>query len=531
MDGGGTEQVDLRPYLQAFWRRKWLFLAVFLSLPALVYAVSTQIEKTYEAEVTLQVRATSVDAPLFSDQVSVSSSSLAAATELITTTAVARQAQSELGGGGNPRALLSQIEVAPLPTASGESSDLLAISATANDPRRAAAIANAFARAVDRIRAQSAVQQINQTIARLEEQQGDPEVSGDPAAQQALAEQLQELRGIRAAQQNNAETIEPAFPPGEPVAPNPMRNTALAMVLSLLLGLGAVGLAERLDKRLRKPEELEPLVGAPLLSAIPDSAFPGRAPHPGAVREAFQTLQASLTYFNVDKPLKSVMVTSPTRGDGKTTVSTYLAIALARDGKDVVLIDGDMRRPQAAARVGVNADRGLSEVLVGKATLEETLVDVDAEDGRMRVLPSGATPPNPGRLMGSESFAAMLTELTGMCDIVVVDTPPMLTVSDAVPLLERVSGTVLTAQVGHTDRDAVERMAQIIEKARGALLGAVATGVRAGGLHGYYGYGYYSDDYGDSTPDASGNGAGATPAENGTGGGFLSGARRRLTRK
>ena len=108
----------------------------------------------------------------------------------------------------------------------------------------------------------------------------------------------------------------------KPISPAPRRNTALAAVVSLLLALGAVVLRERLDRRVRDPNELEPLLGTPLLSVIPRAAFPGRRPAAGPVREAFRTLAASLVYFNIDRPLATVMISSPTKGDGKTTVTT-----------------------------------------------------------------------------------------------------------------------------------------------------------------------------------------------------------------
>ncbi len=202
------------------------------------------------------------------------------------------------------------------------------------------------------------------------------------------------LQSAQAQAKNTTEVVQPATPPSTQLSPRPLRNTLLATIVSLLLALGAVYLLERLDRRLREANELEPLLGVPLLSEIPSAAFPALAPAPGIVREAFSTLAASLVYFNLERPLASVLVTSPTQGDGKTTVATHLAIALARSGQDVILVEQDLRHPQVALRLGIAPVTGLSEVLTNQAGLSESLVGVgvgEGEEGRLRVLvPDGA---------------------------------------------------------------------------------------------------------------------------------------------
>ena len=219
--------------------------------------------------------------------------------------------------------------------------------------------------------------------------------------------------------------MEPAYPSEAPVSPKPRRNTLLALVASLLLAAGLVPLLDRLDRRIREPAQLEPIVGAPLLATVPEASFPGHVPG-NAVREAFQTLRASLTYFNIDRTLKSVMVTSPARGDGKTTVATYLALALAQDERNVILIDADMRKRQVATRLGVDDSVafGLESVLIGDASAEDAMVEVDAGGGKLRVIPCINPPPNPAVLLGSHKMRTLLSELSDDADIVVLDTPP-----------------------------------------------------------------------------------------------------------
>jgi capsular exopolysaccharide synthesis family protein len=280
------------------------------------------------------------------------------------------------------------------------------------------------------------------------------------------------------------------------------------VIVALLLAFGAVALAQGADRKIRDPSELEELTGKPLLSAVPRSAF-GDEPNDGAAEEAFQTLRASLTYFNVDREVKSVLITSPAQGDGKTTVATNLARAMARAGKDVILVDADLRRPQVAWRFHVPGAAGLGGVLVAETGLAQAFVEPEADTlaGRLRVLPAGPPPPNPSELLSSQRMTRLLVKLMGMCDLVIVDSTPLLTVSDSLPLVEVVSGTVLIARVNETSKDAVKRLQNVIANAGGTLLGSVATGTAATALYGGYGYGYRQDASGAST-----NGAGRTSA-------------------
>src|SRR5581483_5382708 len=161
------------------------------------------------------------------------------------------------------------------------------------------------------------------------------------------------------------------------------------------------------------------------------------------------------------------------------------------DGRKVIAVDCDLRRPQLAKRLGV-ADKvnfGLDSVLIDRRGLNEALVDVEVEGGSLRLLPGGA-PPNPSVLLGSDRMRSVLSELREMADMIVLDTPPLMAVSDAIPLQEQVSGTVLVARVDHTSRDGIRKAINYISTAGGRLLGFVGTGVQLGGVAGYDAYGY-----------------------------------------
>jgi capsular exopolysaccharide synthesis family protein len=482
MERSPGAQPDLRSVVDALWRRRWLFLGILVSIPVVVYLVSTRIVEKYETDAIVSTAVQQFEVPGVSTGALSSSGSEEV---LINSEEVKAAAAEELGGsvGGS-------IAAEPLTTTGGTTTGLLQLTATAGSGQRAADIADAYASAIDKVRTRESVKAIDRAMAKLEAQAD--EVT-DPATDAEIASQLQSLRAARGAARESTETILAARVPDSPISPNPKRNTALAAVVALLLALGIVVVRERLDRRLRDPDELEPLLGTPLLSVIPNAAFPGARPADTTVREAFRTLAASLVYFNIDRPLASVMVASPTKGDGKTTVAVYLAIALARDGQNVVLIDADMRHPRVAVRLGIESEVGLSDVLSNQAELNNALIEIDVGDGRLRVLASGSRPPNPARLLSSRRVGSLLASLSEQVDIVIIDTPPLLTVSDAVPLLEKVSGTIVVAKVGSTSRDALERMRQVIETAAGNNLGAVATGSGKAGLYGY-GAEYYEED-------------------------------------
>jgi capsular exopolysaccharide synthesis family protein len=172
-----------------------------------------------------------------------------------------------------------------------------------------------------------------------------------------------------------------------------------------------------------------------------------------------------------------------------------LSLALARAGRDVILIDADMRRPAAAARLGVDPEAsGLGQVLTGQVRLDEVLVEHDLGDqsgpGKLRILPPGPPPPNPSELIASQRMRELLKELEQQSDLVVLDTNPLLSVSDSLPLLDAVSGIVIVGRLNGTSKDAVRRLQRTIANAHGTMLGVVATNSVAGRIYGGYGYGY-----------------------------------------
>ena len=471
---------DPREFFRIVWRRKWLILLCVILIPLAVYIYSDRLTKSFESRAIVQVQNTATDSGLFVDQdLPTGTANTAKIAALVGTSGVADETARLMGEP--PGSLRGQISATD-----DQDTGFITLTATAGSGQRAAEIANAVARALRVTRQEAGIKRVDASIANVEKELAKlPQ--GEELQRSQLSERLQGLRALRAAQSENTQVIEAAGVPNAPVSPNPRRNAILAFVLALLLAAGAVTLAERLDRRLHDSRDLERLTGTPLLAQIPASAFPGVAPDP-QLPIIFQTLRDSLTYFNVDQRLASLLVISPLKGDGKTSVSTNLAVAFARAGKQVILVDADLRSPQVATRMGTPGQPGLSELISGNSDIHESLFEIEPFGSYLRVLPGGSIPPNPSEMLGSARMSTILAELSEMSDLVIIDSAPVLVVSDAFPLFEQVAGIVSVSRLEQTPREAITRATEVAVSAGGRVLGTVATGSKQPGDG--YGYGY-----------------------------------------
>ncbi len=370
--------------------------------------------------------------------------------------------------------------------------NFITITANAGNPNQAAAIANAFAHALNvnenddtepRSRPRSRT-----TRGRSRGSPHEPELRVTTAAVAGRGNSPK-------ASANGITEINPAVPNDTPTGPHPKRAAELGLVIGILLSFGALMLLDSLDRRLRSPDDLEEFTNLPLLAAIAPSAFARELETTPVDEEAFQTLRTSLTYFTVDKKVRSVLVTSPGEQEGKSTVAVRLALTCARAGLDVLLVDADLRRGGATAKLGLQPKLSLGLVLAEERPVETVLLDwpLGPDDtGRLRVLPAGPPPPNPAALLSSDAMRRLIQTLEDRADLVIIDTPAALAVSDAVPLMQRVSGIVLIARMNRSSRDTVRRLQKIIIAAHGNLLGAVATGVISGPGYERYTHTYYA---------------------------------------
>ncbi len=483
-----TGTKDLLGYLRVVWRWKFLILFFVVAAPAVAYVLELGKPNVYQSSALVGVNSTIVNASVLNSSGSFQTTNVTAIADLVTTSPVADLAAGLMKPPANPAQITGEV------SATGDvTTNFIRITATDRSPQRAAAIANAFAQAISKHLQQSAVSEITTTVKGLQLQLSH--LSKTDATRPALQQQLNQLIASKKTQGGEAAILQAATPSSTPSGPHRRRAIELGLLIGILLAIGAVALAESGDRRLRTPEDLEGFTQLPLLAAIAPSAFSGSLMTGPLDDEAFQMLRTALMYFNVDAPLTSVMVTSPGEKDGKTTVATRLALAAAQAGLNVVLVDGDLRRAQVSAKLGIQHRAGLGSVLAGSLPLSEALHEYAVEgtmEGRLLVLPAGHPPPNPSALLSSNRALDMLRELGADHDLVIIDTPAALAVSDPVPLMRHVSGIVMVARMNRSSRQTVRRLRKIIDQAHGKLLGVVATGVSAGPGYEHYHPTYYA---------------------------------------
>ncbi|MEH1124647.1 polysaccharide biosynthesis tyrosine autokinase [Micromonospora sp. CPCC 206061] len=280
-----------------------------------------------------------------------------------------------------------------------------------------------------------------------------------------------------------------------PVTPRPMRNLALAAVLGLLVGAGGAALRELRDSTVKTVEVLQHLISAPVLAVVPFEAAAKKSPlivegHAQSGRaEAFRRLRTNLQFVDVDRPVKVIVVTSSLPEEGKSTTAVNLAIAFAEAGHRVLLIEADLRRPRVAHYLGLEGAVGLSNVLAGQVKFDEVLQKWGRRE--LFVMASGFTPPNPSELLGSRNMSNLLATQREEFDVTIIDTPPLLPVTDAAVVAASADGAVLVTRSGKTAQASLKTAADALRAVDARLLGGLLNMQPGGGDSGYYYYQNY----------------------------------------
>jgi non-specific protein-tyrosine kinase len=293
--------------------------------------------------------------------------------------------------------------------------------------------------------------------------------------------------------------VRPADLPQTPVRPRTRLNLALGLLLGLAVGVAAALLRETLDKSIKSIEDVQATLGLPTLGVI---GYDPRTPkHPLVVQdkpdspraEAFRQLRTNLQFVDIDRAPRSIVVTSSLPEEGKTTTTCNLAISLMQAGLRVVLIEGDLRRPRLAEYMGLEGSIGVTDVLIGRAALDDVLQPWGA--GGLQILASGPIPPNPSELLGSDHMSQLIRDLERRTDLVLIDAPPLLPVTDGAVLSKVASGAILVVRSGRTTREQVTRAFETLHAVDAHLFGVVLNMAATKGPDAYrygYGYGYYS---------------------------------------
>lgn len=364
--------------------------------------------------------------------------------QLATTPAVLDPVTEELGLPTSGRELAHHVSAqSPLDTV------IIEISATNADPQRAADIANAVAG------------QLSETVEEL-----TPTTSKQRSAV-------------------DIQTISPASVPGAPASPNTKFLTATGLALGLLLGVLIAVLIRLLDTRIRDRRDLAQVSDAPLLGVVPRwrgsrrRAQVAMTRDPGGRRaEAYRSVRSNLEFVATTDGASALVITSARQGQGKTTTAVNLALALAEQKKRIVLVDADLRRPALAEIGQLDGSRGLTTVLVGRASIDDVVQRWGSSS--LDVITSGLVPPNPLQLVDSQGMFDFLRELRLRYDVVVLDSPPLLAVADATVLSKHVDGAIVTASSGRTRRPELGRALDALAVARANVIGIILTRARTG---------------------------------------------------
>ena len=293
----------------------------------------------------------------------------------------------------------------------------------------------------------------------------------------------------------------PAVPPALPISPTPIKDALLAAVVGLMIAGSGVFLVEFLDDTIRDPDEITRRWGVPVLGTIisyphdQDTLITAKEPR-SPITEAFRSLRTNLQFAGVNVPIHTILVTSPSPQDGKTTVVANLGSVIAQGGRKVVVVDADLRRPRVHKVLGVSNRNGLSnQFLRVQDHLNGSVKPTEVEG--LNVVTSGNLPPNPSELLGSVRMTDILSELAGKFDTVLLDAPPLLAVTDALVLAPAVDGVLIVVKPTITRRAALKNMLDQLRQVKANVLGIVLNDVKISRsrYYNYHGY-YYSRKYG-----------------------------------
>jgi capsular exopolysaccharide synthesis family protein len=503
---GGAPQQDLtlRDYLAPILARRWLVLGCVILLTGAVFAWYSTRPKVYEAATKLFV-AQEANTLLgsgagFSDNRTVENQAT-----LLTSLDVASEVAKRIDYPGSAASLASRVTATPT-----EGADFIEIHARGDSGKQAADIANGFADAFIKVRSDDRRNQALKALEELRRQLRElPRRQENVAARAEIATQIRQLEVLVSTGTGAARQVDPALPPASASSPRPVRSTLLAFPLALLGSILLAYMLHRLDPRLRNIEEAAAIYDRPVIGTIHhDDDIDGRQEGLPALsagsKEAFRALRVSIELAALERPLRTILVTSAGEGEGKSTVTRNLALALEEAGRSVLVVDGDLRKASISAMFGEDSSVGFADAVADQRGLQTVVKTVEvAQPTRRRgvpetngttpdhvsLIPAGAEPANPSVVLASKPALALLSEASERFDITLIDTPPLLPVSDTIPLLSQVDGIVMVARSGVTDRRIARRAAEIISRVPETnVLGVVLNDLEAGPGSGYGGY-------------------------------------------
>ncbi|MFN8187338.1 MAG: P-loop NTPase [Gaiellales bacterium] len=532
---GQPETPAVRDHLRVLRRRKWILIATTVLTTAVAVGLSLRSPAVYEASAEVLLRydnlAASITGLAESSRVNQDAVRVTETQAALASTPTVAGRALELSGvsGMTPDELLDATTIS-----AGADTDVLTFSVESGDPETSETLASAYAHAYTDYRQELDTQAIVQAREEVEGRIAELETTGqdDTALYESLVEKAGLLSTLETLQTQNASVIREADGAVR-VQPKPVRNGLLAAALGALLGIALAFLFEALDTRVRSAEELRAALRLPLLARIPDQ--PSRRGSgtglvtldaPGSAgAEAFRVLRTSLEFVNLERGARTIMVTSALPGEGKSTTAANLAVTLARAGRHVALIDLDLRRPAVNTLFDFDREPGLTDVVLGRRTLEETRMayvlpgtsgqrttngNGGASPGAkvlLEVLATGPLPPDPGEFIMTGAIANVLEQLRERASLVLVDAPPLLGVGDALALSSMVDGLLLVTRPHALRRPMLDELRRVLDTCPAAKLGFVTLGQEESEAFDYTSYYDYRSDGRERMEQAGRSGA------------------------
>ena len=507
--------MTLRDYLGVLRRHKLIVLECAILLPLAAVALSLRQQRLYEATAETLISHQNVAASLGGLQQDFTEADRQAQTQasLARVPTVAQRAITAARVSGmTAQDLLDHSHVSTQANA-----DLLDFSVTNHDPSLAERLATAYATAFSTYQRELDSEAFASARHDVEAQMAQLRAAGARGSglYAALVTKDKQLRTLETLQTSNSVVVRSADGAHQ-VQPRPVRNGVLGFVLGLGLGIGFAFLRHALDTRVRTSEEIAERLHLPLLARLPEPPRRLRtkkrlvmlAQPQAANAEPFRILRTNLEFVNLERHARTIMVTGALDEEGKSTTVANLAISLARAGRRVILVDLDLRRPALHQFFRVDGGAGITDVALGHASIAETLVPVpiakNVSDGAtasangqpellgsLAVLPAGSIPPDPGEFVATHAMTRLLQTLETRADIVLLDSPPLLHVGDAITLAAKVEGMIVVVNIARVRRPVLTELNRVLVHCSAEKLGFVLAGADREEGYGYGTYAYY----------------------------------------
>ena len=535
-------ELDLKVYARLLWHWAWLVILCTLVAAAVAYGISSVTTPIYQASTTLLIN--QARNPTGADMQDLMLSERIGRTyaELMKRSPILAKVAEEF----EVEPAVLQDAITQISVTSVRDTQLLQLSIEGTSPEVVASVAEALPRVfiedLKSVQSERFAESKNNLQRELDTLSNEIEVTqvaieainNAPTAEEAVelgrlrnaltqyqnnyANLLQSYENIRLTEvqsSDNIVVVEPAQIPTQPIRPRALTNTLLAAIVGAMLALGIIFLIEYLDDRIKTPQDLYSIVDLPVLGSIARIATQEKKGwgkrkarltaeetlvssiqprHP--ITEAYRGIRTNLQYSSVDTNLTSLLITSATPGEGKTTTAANLAIVLAQSGRSVILVDADMRKPRQHTLFELPQSPGLTDAIVASHTPPTRYVRA-TNVPNLSLLTSGKVPPNPAELLGSQRMQQLIAQLHEQAEMIIFDAPPVLAITDALVLANQVNGVVLIIDSEQTSRATVARAVEAMARTNANLLGAVLNRlVRS--PRGYYQYDQYSAYYAET---------------------------------